>query len=183
MQPNQVRRVAALFVAALALTGCRSLINDLAAREVDRESYIVGWELRTPATHPSLTGAQIELVTDGSASGSRVRDSVATESGYRIYAGTFLIFRDVRRFILLKTGQKRALIYALDIPEVAKPADWTPWRQADFLDASGQAGWSLMEGISERLVKESAQTVPVELRYRVDKDPHSIRDALRKAGA
>jgi hypothetical protein len=182
MEPMKVTGLAALIAASLVSPGCRGLIDDLAAREVDRESYIVRWELRTPIGHPSLAGTQIDLVTNDSASGTRVQDAVLTDNGFRIYAGTFLIFRDVRRFILLKTAAKTALIYTLDIPKVAKPADWTLWRQADFLDASGQAGWSLMDGNSERLVKQSAQRVPVELRYRVDKDTHSIRDALRKAG-
>lgn len=165
---------------SLMTSGCHHLIEDLALRETDRESYIVQWELRTPTNWPSLKGLAVELVTNDSASKGPIGDAVVTHDGYRTYNGSFLIGRDVRRFILVEQSARTVLVYPLDIPKVGKPTDWTAWRPANVLNTSESPGWSLMNDRRERLSKESVKDIPLELRYRVKRDSYSLYDAYHK---
>ena len=160
--------------------GCQSLVEDLALRETDRESYIVHWEIRTPTNWSSLNGIQIELVTNDSGSKGPIQNGVETRDLYCTYKGDFLIGRDVRRFILVEQSHKSVLVYPLDIPKVGRPADWTAWHLADFLDSSEDTSWNLMNNKNERLIKASAKDIPLELRYRVEKNPFSLYDAYHK---
>lgn len=177
-------RTTLLFTAIAAVlemtTGCRqSLIEDLAARESDRESYIVQWEIRTPIDAPLLTGKRIKLLTNDSSSGHVIKETTHTDGENKIYRGKFLIFRETRRFILIDDNNGGVLVYVLHIRTVAKVADWTSWQMPDFSDTSGGTAWSLMNGKIDRLKKEIPKGSPVELRYRVEKNQFSVADALR----
>ncbi len=184
MKPNYL--LAAILVILIS-SGCENMVDSLAEKQMDRESFHFNFEIRIPANAADLSTNHIELVTDGSLSSSAFGAPKRKDDQYIYYASSFLIFRNSRRFLTISQpyqsdlGFKTELVYELHIPKVARPAAWTPWHPGNYVVADSiDTPLKLMRNELGADAKHSAADYLIEMRYELVKDDLSLHDAMER---
>lgn len=111
----------------VSLSGCMTLSSD---------AYQLFYELRAPKTLKFEPLTSVDVVTDLSASGTRLRLMKRSEEGdFVIFSDSCLIFTgERRRAMIVHTDGQPSQVFRLNITRKPWPTDWSNWQQPDYIE-------------------------------------------------
>ncbi len=165
-------------LAGLFTSGCENMIDRMAARQTDRESYDFNCEIQAPSDAPDLSTNDVSFVTDDSQGTSQLGSVKRREEKFVYYTHSTIIFRDNRRYLMVMVTEDLWLVYELHIPKLARPAPFTEWLNADYV-ATSDVSWGLMHNTFS-LPRYTPDKPAIKMRYELVKDDFSLYEATKK---
>jgi hypothetical protein len=154
------------------------MIDRMAARQTDRESFDFRYEIQAPSDAPDLSTNKVLLVTNDSEGTDQLGSVKRRDEKFVYYANSTIIFRDNRRYLSVQVTEDLWLVYELHIPKLARPAPFTEWLNADYV-ATSDVSWGLMNNTFS-LSRYTPDKPAIKMRYEVVKDDFSLYEATKK---
>jgi hypothetical protein len=134
------------------------------------DPHMLFYELRGPKSLKLDGLTKFDMVTDHSASGTRLRLTKQREEGeFIVYSVSCLLEPGERRRAIIvspDSGVDPSQVFRLTIPRTPKKADWTKWQRPDYVEKS-DAFWTFMHDLKKHDRSTNLPPTCLELRYRV----------------
>lgn len=141
-----------------------------AARAFAADTHQLFYEVRAPKNLKLDGLTAIDLVTDSSMSGTRLKFmKLREEDGFNVYAHSCLLHRGERRRAMVvrpDRGPEPSQVFVLTIPRAVKPADWSKWQRPDYIEKS-DASWTFMHDLKKHDRSTNIPPSCLEIRYRI----------------
>src|SRR5436190_14490323 len=130
-----------IHIALLALCTSAALAGD---------TFKLFYEFRAPKTLKVDPLTSFDVVSENTASGTRLRHTKRGEEGdLVVYSDSCLIFDGhKRRAMVAKNPGQPSQVFRLTIPGTPKPVDWTKWRRPDYTEKT-DALWTFMHDLKK----------------------------------
>ena len=132
------------------------------------DTFKLFYELRAPKTLKFDPMTSFDVVTEDSASGTRLRLTKRREEGdFVVFAESCLIFDGQnRRAMVAQIARQPSQVFRLTIPSTPKPVDWTKWQRPDYIEKT-DAMWTFMHDLKKHDRSTNVPPGSFELRFRI----------------
>lgn len=136
---------------------------------VPLKSFQLLYEVRGPKSQKFDPLTKFDVVTDRSASGTRLQFAKRSEEGgYVVFAKSTLVFSgEKRRALVIGTESGSTVIFLLKVPSDPKIGDWSEWQKPDYL-GDEDAVWAFMHDQKKAVRSKAIPADCFEIRYRVE---------------
>ena len=140
-----------------------------AAQAMAADTHELFYELRVRKSLKLDGLTKFDMVTDHSASGTRLRGTKQREEGeFIVYSHSCLVEAGERRraMIVAPDSGSPSQVFRLTVPRRPKPTDWTKWQRPDYIEKS-DAFLTFMHDLKKHDRSTNLPPDCLELRYRV----------------
>jgi len=132
------------------------------------DTFNLFYELRAPKTLKFDPLTNFDVVTEDSASGTRLRLTKRSEEGdFVVFADSCLIFDGhKRRAMVVNIAGQPSQVFRLTIASTPKPVDWTKWQRPDYTEKT-DAMWTFMHDLKKHDRSTNVPPDSFELRFRI----------------
>lgn len=132
------------------------------------DTHELFYELRAPKNLKFDPLTSFDVVTDDSASGTRLRLTKRRDEGdFVVFADSCLISDGSKRTaMVVATDGQPSQVFRLAIPPKPKPVDWTKWQRPDYTEKSN-AMWTFMHAAKKHDRSTNVPPDCFELRFKI----------------
>ena len=132
------------------------------------DAFTFFYELRAPKKLKFDPLVSFDVVTEDSASGTRLRLTKRSEEGdFVVFADSCLIFDGHERWaMVVKIAGQPSQVFRLTIPSKPKAVDWTKWQRPDYTEKT-DAMWTFMRDLKKHDRSTNIPPDSFELRFKI----------------
>jgi hypothetical protein len=137
-----------------------------------RDTFNFFYELRAPKTLKFDPLTSFDVVTEDSASGTRLQLTKRREDqDFVVFADSCLIFDgQKRRAMVVTIAGQPSQVFCLTTPRSPKPVDWTKWQRPDYTEQT-DATWTFMHDLKKHDRSTNVPPDSFELRFKITESP------------